>query len=61
MSAGTVFIGGICGVFIAMTVIYLSIKAIQWGVSQLPETVDSPKARPKRNKTVAGKGGKTNG
>lgn len=61
MSAGTVFIGGICGVFIAMTVIYLSIKTIQWGVGRLPETADSPKTRSKRGKAAAGKGGKSNG
>ncbi len=37
MSASVVFIGGISGVFIGMTVIYLSIKVIQVVVSRLPE------------------------
>lgn len=37
MSASVVFIGGISGVFIGMTVIYLSIKAIEMVVSRLPE------------------------
>jgi hypothetical protein len=37
MSATIVFIGGISGVFIGMTVIYLSIKAIALIATRLPQ------------------------
>ena len=51
MTATTIFLSGITGVFIGMGVIYLSIKAIEQVVSRMPEPP----------KPVKGKGGKKNG